>query len=588
MDDSTFFDRYNNLLQKTKTDFDLDSTHDAFIAWFGENVLKLDPNEIKERIVIDEKAEGIDAILIDEKNFDLIFCQAEIAETLDSTKKHFKESKLKSTLEGVRFLITGDYKGKITPELENLTDEYHEFDKTGDFKTKIFIITLKKETEDKKYIEAYKTSFPNIEIKFFDFEFIKDFYINEYLVSKSPPPGKISFKVMTNILDKTEPYKAMVFSSKAEELAKLYNDYHERIFQQNVRFSLGLKSKSINRQILETAIDAGRSKNFWYFNNGINIVCKEIRPSTSKKIINLIDAQIINGAQTTYSLYEAYKNGKLNDNAEVLIRVVETDDKNFADLVTLYTNSQNAIRLRDLCSNDEIQTKTQKIFKDSYGYFYERKRGELESMYPTNDAKIKSFGKDYDRKIISNENAAQAYLAFYENKPAEAKSAKKRIFLKDEGGFYNLIFNMKDEILTEKFLLSWNLLKYIGNRRKEYLESYKNAPTLDDGERNKIYVYDFILHSEYYILNLFKDFLISNNLDINKKDDILKIYEMIYCEDGVILKIYKKIIETMKIYISILSKDPTYYHNKFFKNEGSILLLRNHFKTAYNFVDILK
>lgn len=587
MNDSTFFDRFNNLLQKTKTDYDLDSIHDALIAWFGENVLKLDPNEIKERIVIDAKAEGIDAILIDEKNFDLIFCQAETAENIESTKKHFKEEKLKSTLEGVRYLINENYKGKITPELENLADEYHELDITGDYKTKIFIITLKKETEDKKYIEAYKTSFPDIEIKFFDFDFIKDFYINEYLVSKSPPPEKISFKVMTNILDKTEPYKAMVFSSKAEELAKLYNDYRERIFQQNVRFSLGLKSKSINRQILDTAIDTERSKNFWYFNNGINIVCKEIRPSTSKKIINLIDAQIINGAQTTYSLYEAYKNGNLNDNAEVLIRVVETDDKNFADLVTLYTNSQNAIRLRDLCSNDEIQTKTQKIFKDSYSYFYERKRGEFESLYPTNEAKIKSFGKDYEEKIISNENAAQTYLAFYENKPAEAKSSKKRIFLKDEGGFYNLIFNLKDEILTEKFLLSWTLLKYISNRKKEYLDEYKKAQTLDGKERNKIYAYDFILHSEYYTLNLFKDFLLYNKLDSNKREDILKIYSIIKCEDGFILDIYKEIIETIKEYVSILSKDPTYYHNKFFKNEGSILLLRSYFKSKYGFVDLL-
>jgi hypothetical protein len=135
-------------------------------------------------------------------------------------------------------------------------------------------------------------------------------------------------------------------------------------------------------------------------------------------VITLTDAQIINGAQTTYALIEAYKNGELKENVEVLIKMIETDDKNFLENVTLYTNSQNAIRLRDLCSNDEIQLKIQKILLDSYQYFYERKRGEFDSLYPTIDAKRKLLRDNFKVKVISNEKAAQSFLAMYLDKPA--------------------------------------------------------------------------------------------------------------------------------------------------------------------------
>ena len=130
--------------------------------------------------------------------------------------------------------------------------------------------------------------------------------------------------------------------------------------------------------------------------------------------------QIINVAQTTYALYRAYEEGKLKDDAEVLIRVIETDKRDLIESITLYTNSQNAIRLRDLCSNDEIQIKIQKIV-EGYNYFYERKRGEFDNKYPSLEEKKQALGDNYRERIISNEKAAQALLAFYLDKPAQAK-----------------------------------------------------------------------------------------------------------------------------------------------------------------------
>jgi len=272
-----------------------------------------------------------------------------------------------------------------------------------------------------------------------------------------------------------------------------------------------------------------------------------------------------------------------------LIKVIETDNRDFVENVTLYTNSQNAIRLRDLCSNDEVQREIQTILLGSYRFFYERKRGEFDSLYPTIEAKRRLLGQNYKTRVISNENCAQSFLAMYLNKPAQAKSEKGRIFLKDNAGFYVDIFNRKDNILAEKLLLSWRLLKYIEMHKKEYKKIYKIADKLAEGKRKEIYKYDFLLHSEYFILNILKDFLKSKGFDINaKKDDLLEIVSGVKNNDKYIQEFYETITEILAEYLNGLKTQPGYYHNKFFKNEKSIGLIRNFFNPKYEFVEVLQ
>jgi len=582
-----FFDRFVSLLKNTKNKHDLDSIHDALIVWFGENYFLLDSEEVKERIVSDNHAEGVDAFLIDRINYNLVFIQAKTVNNFDNTEKNFSENAIKLTLEGVRLLLRGKYKGNITPELENLIDEYHELDKTGNYKTNIVFITFFKKPIDDKFIKSFNQDFPEIEVIFYKFDDLMDFYLNKYLIMTAEPPEIISFDVLTNLLSKDTPRKSRVFTCKGKDLARIYNENREKIFQQNVRYSLRMKSKSINKQILETACDDVKSKSFWYFNNGITIICNKINEATSRKVISLKKAQIINGAQTTYALFEAYKNGNLKESVDVLIKAIEVDDKDFIESVTLYTNSQNAIRLRDLCSNDEIQVRIQKVLMDSYQYFYERKRGEFISLYPTIDSKREFLGEDFKTKIVDNENSAQAILAMYLDKPAQAKSEKGRIFMKENAGFYDDIFDKKDDILAEKILMSWKLLKYVEVNKKEYRKKYRSI-TENSKDADKIYKYDFLLHSEYFILNIFKDFLKDMGFDIfTKKDDLLKIILKIENNDNEILERYKIISDTFAEYIDDIKKQPGYYHNKFFKNEKSIGLIRNYFNSKYNFVEII-
>ncbi len=52
-----FFERFQKLLENLKERHGLDSIHDALILWFAENNLGLDPEDVKDRIVVDSMAE---------------------------------------------------------------------------------------------------------------------------------------------------------------------------------------------------------------------------------------------------------------------------------------------------------------------------------------------------------------------------------------------------------------------------------------------------------------------------------------------------------------------------------------------------
>lgn len=586
MDDKTFYERFQQELFNIAENEGFDNIHKAFIFWVGKNYLFLEDDEdIKSRISDGSSDEGIDAIFIDETNHIIYLINATTVENFENTTKNLPENDLKIMFQGFRFITKGDYRGKVNPKLEDLTKEYHQLLNTGEYKVKIMFFHFNKIPSDLKYLEEFKKDFNQVDVEFFDFGKIRNFY-DRYLVYREPAPTKVSLEVKGNILKNDEVKKTLIFSISGKQLANIFLTYGTSIFQRNVRYFLANRNKSINFQMEQTASDDTKSKLFWYFNNGITIVCSKITEAPNGQVVILDKMQIINGAQTTFSLFEAFNKNKLKEDVRVLVKAIEADETEFIDDLTLYTNSQNPVNLRDLCSKDDIQTKIQTVLK-IYRYFYERKRGEFQALYPTDEIKEKEFGKNWKDCIIKNEKAAQAYLAMFLDKPSQAKSSKKRIFLKDSSGFYSTIFH--PALIEEKMLMTYKLLLYIEDRKNKYIDIYDNAEELPEKEKNEIYKLDFLLHSDFFILNLFKDFLKEKGFDFDKNGS-LKIKKLIESDDEIINSIYNHIISLIQEYISkIKGEDETYYHNKFFKNDSSIGLMRNYIHTekGLEFVQII-
>ncbi|MBK1670200.1 hypothetical protein CKO28_19385 [Rhodovibrio sodomensis] len=117
--------------------------------------------------------------------------------------------------------------------------------------------------------------------------------------------------------------------------------------------------------------------------------------------------------------------------------------------MVLATNNRNSINHRDLYANDDKQILIQKIMREQYGYYYERKANEFR------DDKTIPRGR-----IVNNEKAAQAYLAIVQKKPTVARAQKYKIFT-DE--YYSGLFEKAD---VGQLLLSYLMYKLCADQGK--------------------------------------------------------------------------------------------------------------------------
>ncbi len=68
-------------------------------------------------------------------------------------------------------------------------------------------------------------------------------------------------------------FPALVISIKGKELASLYAQYGDRLFERNIRLFKGIRKGSINAKIIDTVVEKSDREKFWYYNNGISFVC---------------------------------------------------------------------------------------------------------------------------------------------------------------------------------------------------------------------------------------------------------------------------------------------------------------------------
>jgi hypothetical protein len=580
VDDESFYKLFMQELDKILQANSFVDRSKAQIYWFAKNCLGIDDDdEIKTRITDGPNDEGIDGIFVDDDGV-IWVVNASVVNAFDHTSRHLPETELKIAFEGFRLITVGDYRGKVNPFLRDLLKEYHELQETG-ASVKFVFVHLNEKPSSMTYVTQFNSEFPNVPVSFFDFEELKKAY-ESYLISQEKAPSTVSIEIVDGgregaILANDAGIRARVFTVSAKTLANLLLTYSTTIFQRNVRYFIrGRGKQSINLQIQATASDPAESKYFWYYNNGVTIVCSHFEIPPNQRVAILNRMQVINGAQTTYSVLEAYSKGELQDDTRILVRLIESTDDDFIDSVTLYTNSQNPVNVRDLASVQTNQVRIQNILKIS-GYFYERKRGEFEARYLTDAIREKDFGPDWRSKVIPNDRASQAYLAMFLDKPAQAKTRKRRIFILGEGGFFNDIFN--DRLIPEQLLLAYKLLRFIESKTKEYLKQYYSARELGKiKESEEIYRYDFLLHSDFFVLSLFADFLGRAGIKFDKESCVETIGKLERPDESIV-RIYNEIKDLLSGYVAVKrQEDETYSNTKFFKSEATMGLIRDYLR----------
>lgn len=338
---------------------------------------------------------------------------------------------------------------------------------------KVIYLTLANESGDvQDNIETFlsthkKTSFEWVDINKLRVDYInrkyKELDINSPLDKYfNPEEDTIDIEIAQNVDKRSfihveKPFEAYVFLIKPSTIHELFDKYGFSLFQKNVRNPL-IKS-TLNEDIEKTIIN--NPDFFWYYNNGITAITSllpdGIRSEAEK--IQVSGLQIINGAQTVYSIYKAYENAtevkkKVMDSASlVTFRLLKSGGTDFDLNVTRFTNSQNPVSDRDFVANEEVQLRLQKeSFNTSY--WYEKRRAEFRNKNIPNI------------EIISNESFAKCYLAYYLCEPDKIfrSNTKNLIFIShkdDKDGLYEKIFNEKTRF--EDMLAAYSIHEIIDN-----------------------------------------------------------------------------------------------------------------------------
>jgi hypothetical protein len=244
--------------------------------------------------------------------------------------------------------------------------------------------------------------------------------------------------------NQNEEYQSFLSVIPGEVLASIYEQYGSRLLEQNVRSFLQFTGK-INKGIRRTIMDEPHM--FLAFNNGIAATAEEVQlvdlPNGKGKAIGFVrDLQIVNGGQTTASIYHTWKKDK-KDISEIYVpvklSVVKKKDK-FSEIVgriSEYANTQNKVSVVDLSSNKPSHIELEKLSRAIWAppkkgetqqtiWFYERARGQYKNAilkYGFTPSKKKAFElKNPKSQVFSKED-----LAKYVNGWQEVYDGKKLV-----------------------------------------------------------------------------------------------------------------------------------------------------------------
>lgn len=196
----------------------------------------------------------------------------------------------------------------------------------------------------------------------------------------------------------SEKYSVYLAIISGELLAAIYDQHGPRLLERNVRSFLQVKG-AVNKGIRDTLKD--EPDMFLAYNNGISVTAESveiIRDENGKPSIKKIrDMQIINGGQTTASIYNAKKDKKIDvDLSRVYVQmklsVIDSseDMDEIVPKISAYANTQNKIQTADFSANDPYHRKIEELSRVIWApaqngmkpqnWFYERARGQYSDM----------------------------------------------------------------------------------------------------------------------------------------------------------------------------------------------------------------
>ena len=225
----------------------------------------------------------------------------------------------------------------------------------------------------------------------------------------------------------SETYESYLSVIPGGILAAIYEKYGARLLEQNVRSFLQARG-NVNKGIRSTIINEPHM--FFAYNNGITATAEKVEfghKEGGMQIVRIKDLQIVNGGQTTASLFHTLRTDKASlDNVfvQMKISVINSEvSETVVPRISEYANTQNRVNAADFFSNHPFHVRIEEFSRRIWApvsegsqretkWFYERARGQ----YVDAQSKLTKGGdRRFKAEFPKHQMFTKTELAKFEN-----------------------------------------------------------------------------------------------------------------------------------------------------------------------------
>lgn len=251
-----------------------------------------------------------------------------------------------------------------------------------------------------------------------------------------------NFSLELPFLDSLAKGERYVLLTRISDYFDFVRDENQKLrrylFDSNVRDFMGLNR--VNEDIKAT-LENEDSPDFWWLNNGITILATSA--TVVGKTIHLENIQIVNGLQTTESIYKYFATGASDRHERsVLVKVIVSNEKEIRDAIIRATNNQTNVELSALHATDKIQRDIEDIlFKNNL--YYERRT----NFYANQGVQ--------PRNLVAPLYLAAGFVSLILKDPARAAHLRSKFMRSSHS--YDKVFS--DEVALELWPIIARILK---------------------------------------------------------------------------------------------------------------------------------
>ena len=349
-----------------------------FVAWYLRNIHLLDQLQTRDAITDGADDKQIDAVFVDDDNQKVYILQG---------KFYTGES---INAEPVREVISSWSQLQDIPSLQKNANQKLQI-KLGEIANALqnddcsvcfeLITTSTFSESAKEDIISFQKKLSDEESSSFEAELIvvdKEGVQNNYIRAMEQDNPSLNHTVQLEkgkyLVTDISNTKVIMAALSLKECINIPGIKDGTLFQKNVRQSLGI-SNVVNKKIRKTIL-SDKHSDFFFFHNGATAICNKIEDIGNDKFL-LHGLSVVNGCQSLNTIMSCSETVKQQSDSYILFRFYEIPQHDRAESISTFTNTQSAVKARDLRSNDKRVLMLKKAYEQKYptGYFA-TKRGD--------------------------------------------------------------------------------------------------------------------------------------------------------------------------------------------------------------------